>query len=103
MPSSSLLSISYRIMSCNALILLMNKLDLFTEKLALVSGPNESVPAAAYCIQRFSFLASGPGRRDIRGWCTNALDVEQMHGPLKEIGEFIFDNRIRHNIYAVLG
>ncbi|KAJ7893341.1 hypothetical protein B0H14DRAFT_3671819 [Mycena olivaceomarginata] len=101
-----------RIMSCNALILPMNKLDLFTEKLACVpftvcfpdySGPNEPVPAAAYCIQRFSFLASGPGRKDIRGWCTNALDVEQMHGPLKEIGEFIFDNRIRHNIYAVLG
>ncbi|KAJ7924715.1 G-protein alpha subunit-domain-containing protein [Mycena leptocephala] len=101
-----------RIMSCNALILPMNKLDLFTEKLASMpftvcfpdySGPNEPVPAAAYCIQRFSFLASGPGRRDIRGWCTNALDVEQMHGPLKEIGEFIFDNRIPHNIYAVLG
>ncbi|KAJ7780382.1 G-protein alpha subunit-domain-containing protein [Mycena olivaceomarginata] len=101
-----------RIMSCNALILPMNKLDLFTEKLTCVpftvcfpdySGPNEPVPAAAYCIQRFSFLASGPGRKDIRGWCTNALDVEQMHGPLKEIGEFIFDNRIRHNIYAVLG
>ncbi|KAJ7908930.1 hypothetical protein B0H13DRAFT_1878214 [Mycena leptocephala] len=89
-----------RIMSCNALILPMNKLDLFTEKLALVQRASSR---AAYCIQRFSFLASGPGRRDIRGWCTNALDVEQMHGPLKEIGEFIFDNRIRHNIYAILG
>ncbi|KAJ7861935.1 guanine nucleotide binding protein, alpha subunit [Mycena leptocephala] len=96
-----------RIMSCNALILPMNKLDLFAEKLASMpfavcfpdySGPNEPVPAAAYCIQRFSSLTSGPGRRDIRGWCTNALEC-----PLKEIGEFIFDNRIRHNIYAVLG
>jgi hypothetical protein len=86
-----LTSIVLRLNNCANLtqILPMNKLDLFTEKLASIpftvcfpdySGPNEPVPAAAYCIQRFSFLTSGPGRRDIRGWCTNALDVQQMHG-----------------------
>ncbi|KAJ7924161.1 hypothetical protein B0H13DRAFT_1864243 [Mycena leptocephala] len=90
-PSVVLLtSIVLRLNNCANLtrILPMNKLDLFIEKLACMpftvcfpdySGPNEPVPAAVYCIQRFSFLASGPGRRDIRGWCTNALDVEQMH------------------------
>jgi hypothetical protein len=74
----------------------MNKFDLFTGKLATVpftecfpeyDGPNEAHAAATYCIQRFTYLSSASGWRycpmAVRGWCTNALDAEQMRGALE--------------------
>jgi hypothetical protein len=73
----------------------MNKFDLFAEKLTTVpftecfpeyDGPNEAHAAAIYCIQRFAYLSSTSGwwrPMEIRGWCTNALDADQMRGALK--------------------
>ncbi|KAJ7862087.1 guanine nucleotide binding protein, alpha subunit, partial [Mycena leptocephala] len=82
-------------MASRTAILVMNKFDLFTEKLATVpftecfpkyDGPNEAHAAATYCIEPFTHLSSASGWRDpmeVRGWCTNALDAEQMRGALE--------------------
>ncbi|KAJ6535755.1 guanine nucleotide binding protein, alpha subunit [Mycena capillaripes] len=83
-------------------VLIMNKFDVFTEKLRQVpftecfpeyTGPNEPRAVAAYCIERFASIASqrvSHGGLEIRGWCTNALDVDQMSVTFGEISEYLY-------------
>ncbi|KAJ6530275.1 guanine nucleotide binding protein, alpha subunit [Mycena capillaripes] len=90
-----------RFLDVQLTMLVMNKFDLFTEKLKRVpftecfleyTGPNEPRAAATYCIKRFTHLSARAS--DIRGWCTNALDTDQMRVSLREMMETIFLNRV---------
>ncbi|KAJ6573113.1 guanine nucleotide binding protein, alpha subunit [Mycena vulgaris] len=91
------------ILYTRTVVLLMNKLDLFREKLARVPfsvcfpeypDADEPIAAVMYCIERFSPLCSTSRRREMRAWCTNSLDTEQVRVPLQQIGEFICQNRL---------
>ncbi|KAJ7155623.1 guanine nucleotide binding protein, alpha subunit [Mycena filopes] len=100
-----------RLLDARAVILILNKYDLFTAKLPHVpftacfpeyTGPNEPGPAAAYCIERFGhlyrvFRVRSPS---LSSWCTNALDRDQMRGPLREMLESIIRLRMYVQIEA---
>ncbi|KAJ7304747.1 G-protein alpha subunit-domain-containing protein [Mycena albidolilacea] len=67
---------------------IFNKFDLFTEKLTRIpftecypeyTGANKAAAAIQYCTQRFRGVF-GFRQRDIRTWCTNCLDADQMRG-----------------------
>ncbi|KAJ7710228.1 guanine nucleotide binding protein, alpha subunit [Mycena metata] len=86
-------------------IVVFNKFDLFTEKLTRIpftacfpdyTGPNEPAAAVEYCTQRFQALYGvfGVRQRNIRTWCTNCLDVDQMGVTLQEIMQSIFRRRL---------
>ncbi|KAJ7333442.1 guanine nucleotide binding protein, alpha subunit [Mycena albidolilacea] len=84
-------------------MLIMNKMDIFTAKLSVSplttcfpEYRDENTPSAAadYVIARFLSLL--PPHLNSRAWCTNAIDMDQMHGVLQAMGEFI----LRHSWYA---
>ncbi|KAJ7044239.1 guanine nucleotide binding protein, alpha subunit [Mycena alexandri] len=87
---------SVPLMRFQSAIVIFNKFDLFAEKLTRIpftecfpeyTGANEATAAAEYCIQRFQVLycVFGVRQRDIRTWCTNSLDADQMRVTLREI------------------
>jgi hypothetical protein len=71
------------------MMLIMNKMDIFTAKLSVSplttcfpEYRDENTPSAAadYVIARFLSLL--PPHLNSRAWCTNATDMDQMHGAL---------------------
>ncbi|KAJ6555931.1 G-protein alpha subunit-domain-containing protein [Mycena capillaripes] len=69
------------------IVLIMNKMDVFTSKLAVsplstcfpeYRGANASGAATEYCIKRFLSLL--PEQLSSRAWCTTAIDADQMAG-----------------------
>ncbi|KAJ7764421.1 guanine nucleotide binding protein, alpha subunit [Mycena metata] len=94
------------LMRFDSAVVIFNKFDLFTEKLARIpftecfpeyTGPNEAAAAAEYCTQRFQALycVFGVRQRNIRAYNTNSLDVDQTRVTLQEIMEYIVRLRLR--------
>ncbi|KAJ7620808.1 G-protein alpha subunit-domain-containing protein, partial [Mycena polygramma] len=90
--------------SLPTIILVLNKMDLFTSKLASsplsahfpeYRGARTPAAAAEYCTDRFLSLL--PQRFDRRAWLTTAIDGAQMARVLQEIGVFILDHSFRRS------
>ncbi|KAJ7607290.1 G-protein alpha subunit-domain-containing protein [Mycena polygramma] len=90
--------------SLPTIILVLNKMDLFTSKLASsplsahfpeYRGARTPAAAAEYCTDRFLSLL--PQRFDRRAWLTSAIDGAQMARVLQEIGVFILDHSFRRS------
>ncbi|KAF8179576.1 guanine nucleotide binding protein, alpha subunit, partial [Mycena galopus ATCC 62051] len=88
----------------STIVLIMNKMDIFTLKLLTspltlcfpeYQGENTPNAAAAYCITQFMSLLPDQPYGARQAWCTSAIDVDQMQGILREIGEFIEAHNIR--------
>ncbi|KAJ6476007.1 G-protein alpha subunit-domain-containing protein [Mycena vitilis] len=84
------------------IILVLNKTDLFTSKLAAspftthfpeYRGPQTPAAVAEYC--EGLFLSLLPPQLDRRAWITSAIDDARMTGVLQEIGVFISDHSFR--------